>query len=235
MQRTVAIVGAGRMGSVVAARIPSSTRTIVIDRNADRAGRLAERIGGTAADRLAAAAAAQMVFVVLPAPAAEASIRSLAGIVGSGCMLINMATAARIDGALIGQCPGVAVIDARIIGHAGAMSGGAPGIVVVSGADDRQLAAIRRQLPGFRSVERGDAGLVKTINTVATTEGLRAAVTIRKELAALDIPAPWIDVAIQTVAAGVMRAYVAGDLGDFARQLARRLSTADDPGESSSG
>lgn len=226
MQTTVAVVGAGRMGSVVAAQIPASTRTIVIDRNIDKARRLAERIGGTAADRLAAAAPAQMVFVVLPAPAVEASIAALATIVGSGCMLINMATAARIDAALIGQYTTVAVIDARIIGHAAAISRGAPGIVVVSGADDDQLAALRGQLPGFREVERGDAGLVETINTIATTEGLRTAVTVKEKLAALDIPDAWIDVAIHTVAAGITRAYVADDLGEFARKLAERLIAA---------
>jgi hypothetical protein len=72
-------------------------------------------------------------------------------------------------------------------------------------------------------VVQGDAALVEKINTIGSTEGLRAALTVKAKLAAMNIPDEWIDVAIRTVCAGTMRSYVENDLGHFARQLVQRL------------
>jgi hypothetical protein len=72
-------------------------------------------------------------------------------------------------------------------------------------------------------VVRGDAALVEKINTIGSTEGLRAALTVKAKLAVMNIPDEWIDVAIRTVCAGTMRSYVENDLGHFARQLVQRL------------
>ena len=223
MAVSVVVIGAGRMGSVVAAQLPRATRKLIVDSDIEKARRLAQRVGGKASDNLADTAKATMIFLVLPAPAINDVIARLVKIVRKGCMFLNMATTAHVNPSLIEDNPHVFITDARIIGHAMSISKGEPGIVVVACEDEQKTARIRDQLPGFHKVVQGDARLVEKINSVSSTEGLRAAVKVRKKLSAIDIPEEWIDVAITTVCAGTIKSYVENDLGHFARQLVQQL------------
>jgi glycerol-3-phosphate dehydrogenase len=224
MAVSVAVVGAGRMGAVVAAQLPAATRKIIIDTDIITARRVATGVGGQAHDRLDAAAAADLVALVLPAPAIASAIRRLAAFAKRDCIILNMATSAQIDPLLREQHGRVHIIDARIIGHAVSMAAGEPAMVVVACADESLFFRIRRQLPGFRQVVQGDADLVEPINRVCTEAGLRAALAAKAQLAAMQIPDDWIAIALRTVSAGVIKAYVDDDLGPFALDLAGQLA-----------
>ena len=67
---------------------------------------------------------------------------------------------------------------------------------------------------------RGEDDLAQKINTAATRAGIRTALALEKELATLGIEKDFLHTAIVNVAAGAMKAYARGELGDFARQLA---------------
>lgn len=218
-----AVVGAGRMGSVIAAQLPRSTRKIIIDIDLQQAARVARMTGGEASDALDSAAEADLVAVVLPAPMVAGIVAQLIDLAKPGAVILNMATAARIDPALSGKRPDVSVIDAKIVGHAGSMAKGESAMIVVGSEDTGILTLIRSQLPGFRRVISGDPDLVAEINRVGSSEAIRAAVRIRRHLRGQGIPEDWIDVAIRTVCAGTMKAFVEGDLGGFAQALAQEI------------
>ena len=91
---------------------------------------------------------------------------------------------------------------------------------VITDARGEDLARLRLLLSGFEGVESGDPALVPLINSIGSREGIRAAVRCRKRLREYNIPKSWEDIVIRTVCAGTMRAYVADDLGGFARKLA---------------
>ena len=219
---TVAVVGAGRMGSVVARQLPGETRKIVIDTDLDKARGLADAVRGTASADLAAAAEADLVAVVLPAPAMKETVQCLVGVLKTGAIVLNMATTATVDRSVAATNSGVLVVDAKVVGHAASMARGAPGILVVKTEDLEIFGRIRQHYPGF-SVVQGDADLVSAVNTIGSTEGIRAAVSVRKQLCAKGIPDEWIAVAIRTVCAGTMISFTENDLGHFARELAQRL------------
>ena len=225
MSTCTAIVGAGRMGSVVARQLPGTTTKIIIDQDRETACRLADSVNGTPSDNLESAREADLVAVVLPAPAVNATVAALLAIVGRETIILNMATAAQVAPALLtlGRDRAIAVIDAKIIGHAASIAGGAPGIIVVDCPDAGKFRRIRDQLPEFHQVIQGDAGLVEMINRTASTEAIRAAVRVRRQLRDANVPQAWIDVALQTVCAGTIKAFAAGDLGHFALELARRI------------
>jgi hypothetical protein len=83
---------------------------------------------------------------------------------------------------------------------------------------------IRSQLPGFTDVVVGDADLVPKMNIIGSTEGIRAAVSVRKQLRQLgELPEEWVNVVIRTVCAGTMKSYTENDLGHFALELAKKL------------
>ena len=91
--------------------------------------------------------------------------------------------------------------------------------------DERKFNLIKDQFPGFSQVLQGDSDLVAEINRVGSTEGIIAAVKVRKALLELDVPDDWIDVAIRTVCAGTMKSYVENDLGHFALELVKKVES----------
>jgi hypothetical protein len=227
MGLTVAVIGAGRMGSVVFRQLPSDTKKIIIDTDLAKASELAKTVGGSAAGSLEWAKDADLVAVVLPAPVVNETVAKLQALVKKGTVIINMATTAKIDPAILGMNPENFIVDTKIIGHAMSISKGEPGIIVAKTDNAEVLALIKSQLIGFTDVVRGDADLVPIINTIGSAEGIKAAVAIRKQLRAMDIPDEWITVAIRTVGAGTMKSFTENDLGHFAHGLMKKLEADD--------
>jgi len=223
MPNCTAVIGAGRMGTVVVGQLPKDTKKVIIDNDLEKARLLADRAGGIASDDLESVADADLVAVVLPTPVVNQTVNRLLDILKEGALILNMATTARIETALLDKNRSVSVVDAKVIGHATSISKGEPGIVVVDCEDADKFDRIRNQFPGFYRVVRGDASRVEQINTIASAEGIRAAVTVKKKLAALNIDPAWIDVAVKTVLAGTIRSFADDDLGHFARQLVEQL------------
>ncbi len=223
MSLCVAVIGAGRMGSVLAERLPDTTKKIIIDKDITKARLLADKVAGIPSGSLESASAADLIAVVLPAPAMNETLARLLNIARKGAVVLNMATTARIDRSLPANRKDVFVVDAKIIGHAMSISRGEPAIIVVKCDDDNRFELISGQLTGFHRVVQGDADLVEIINKTGSTEGLKAAVAVRKKLSQLDIPDEWIDVAIRTVCAGTMKSFTQNDLGHFALELVKKL------------
>jgi len=223
MSICVAVVGAGRMGTVVAKQLPKRTQKIIIDIDLEKADRLAEIVAGISSDSLESAGSSDLVAVVLPTPVVSETVGKLLNIVKEGSIILNMATTARIDDAVLKKNKDISIIDAKIIGHAMSISRGEPGIVVIDCNDKCRFDFIKDQLSGFHKVVQGETSRVEKINRVGSTEGIKAAVTVRKKLMALNIPDEWIDVAIRTVCAGTMKSYTENDLGHFAMELVKKL------------
>jgi hypothetical protein len=227
MSITVAVIGAGRMGSVVTRQLPPNTKKIIIDTDLAKASELAKAVGGSSASELEYAKDADLIAVVLPTPAINETVEKLQALVKKGAVIINMATTAKIDPVILVKNPDIFIVDTKIIGHARSISKGEPGIVVAKTENDEVLAVIKSQLIGFTDVVRGDADLVPIINTIGSTEGIKTALAIRKKLRAMDIPDEWINVVIRTVCAGTMKSFTENDLGHFALELLKKLESED--------
>ena len=118
MSICVAVVGAGRMGEVVAKQLPKRTQKIIIDIDLEKADRLAEIVTGIPSDSLESAGSADLVAVVLPTPVVNETVGKLFSVVKEGAIILNMATTARIDAEVLKKNKDISIIDAKIIGHA---------------------------------------------------------------------------------------------------------------------
>lgn len=223
MTISMAVIGAGRMGSVLAKKLPGQTKKIIIDTDLNKAAQLAEEVNGTSGSVLAEAGEADLVAVVLPAPAVTETVQKLLGIVKDGAIILNMATSAKLPPEIHDLNKKAYVYDAKIIGHAMSISKGEPGIIVVNCKDQDRFNLIESQLNAFHKVVMGDSDLVPEINVIGSTEGIRTAVNIRMKLEKMNIPEEWINVVIRTVCAGTMKSYTENDLGHFALELAKKL------------
>ncbi len=213
------------MGSVIARRLPMDTKKIIIDNVSAKASELAEAVGGSWSVSPEQARDADLIALVVPASAVREILEKLQVLVKKGAVILNMATTFSIDPATAAKRPEITVVDAKIIGHAASMSRGEPGIVVVKTENAEVLSLIKQQMMGFADVVQGDADLVQAVNTIGSTEGIKAAVAVRKQLRAMDIPDVWIDVVIRSVCAGTMKAFTENDMGGFALELAKRLES----------
>ena len=224
MNRKVAVVGAGRMGSIVAGQLPGDVESIVIDLNAEQARKTAEAVGaGAWSADIADASDADLIALVLPTPAVAPASVAAAAAAKPGAIVLNMATKGDMPPELKTQYPDVTFADAKIIGHAKSMRLGAPCRVICNAEEEKDFLFIAHVLSGYASVERGDSSLVPLINSIGSSEGVRAAVHCRKLLKQYNIPKEWEDTVIYTVCAGTMRAYAEDDLGEFARKLADKI------------
>lgn len=223
MSVTVAVIGGGRMGSIVSRQLPKETKKIIIDLDLEKGKQLAAAVGGTSFGSLDGAKDADLIAVVLPTPAVNETVGKLLDVVKKGAVIINMATSAKIDSELLKKNPAIHIIDAKIIGHAMSISKGEPGIIVVKTDNSEAFSLIKSQLPGFTDVVQGDADLVSIINTIGSTEGIRAAFSVRKQCRKLSVPDEWTNVVIRTVCAGTMKSFAENDLGHFAQELVKKL------------
>ena len=223
MSLTVAVIGAGKMGSIIGKQFPPVFNKIVVDRNEKKAKVLADEIDGIFSKDLGSVSEADVIAVVLPMPAIESAMLQLAETAKDGAIILNMATSITVNSKIISKNTHLNFVEAKIIGHATSMGQGSPCYVVLNTADDKVRSIIRSVLPGFAKVVKGDVGLVPLINSIGSTAGIRAALEVRKELRKYEIPKDWEDIAIYTVCAGTMRSYVKNDLGPFAMALAEEL------------
>jgi hypothetical protein len=221
--KVVAVVGAGRMGIIVGKQLPGTLKKIIIDHDEAKAKSLAEAVGGAYALSASGAKEADLIAMVLPAGATNSTAKELAAIAKSGAVILNMATAGKVSEEVIKAYPAVTFVDAKIIGSAKAMTKGLPSLVVANTKDEAVCEKVRSVLPGYKKVVMGDSDLVPKINTIGSSEGIRAAVNIRKKLKEFNLPKEWEDMAIYTVCTGTTMAYVDDDLGEFARELADKL------------
>lgn len=220
----VAVIGAGRMGSVVGRQLPDDVEKLILDTEEVKAKALADRIGGSYALTLDAAKDADIIAVILPTSEIDPTMDQLVRIAKDDAIIMNMATKGTVDSKIAEKNNRIHILETKIIGHARSMEQGAPAYVVVKTEDQMLLEKIRHILPVFKKVLMGNTDTISEIAKIGSSEGIRAAITVRKLLKSYNIPKDWEDIVIYTICAGTMRSYVENDLGHFARELAERLA-----------
>jgi pyrroline-5-carboxylate reductase len=212
------IIGAGRMGKILAERLAGRQDVFLYDADPAAAQAAAQALGLRAASDLAGESADVLVLAV-PDAAVKPCIEMLLA-QQTTAMVFSVAT--NISREMLAEMAGASLraLNVKIIGHAGEMGRGGQPVIVVDKADPA-LAAVAAEL--FAPVGRvvvAAADLVKTINVIATEQALKAAVAIEQALcdAGIDDPA-MIGGALSVVAPGVLKAYAEDDLGPFARGI----------------
>ena len=214
------------MGSFFAHQLPPGTRCLVHSRTAAKARSLADAVNGGRCTSIADLAPAGLVAVAVPAAEVAAVIDDLLRVVDDGTIVLNMATAARVPDHQRSVRPDVHLVEAKVVGHAGTLALGVPGLVVVDGPD-HVFGTVAACLPGFGRVVRGDASLVETVNRIGSKEAARAVVAIRRGLADANVPEGWFEPAIRNVASGTVRAIAEDDIGHFLRSVLDNLERAE--------
>ena len=220
MKKT-AVIGAGKMGGFMARQLPPPLEILIIDPDRQAAENLAASLGRASA--ATSAAGAEAVILAVPAGALLQAARETVGVAAPGALIINVATSQTLPPDLRDKRPDLTFVEIKIIGNARAMDQGAGSLMVADTHDKNLLARLAAIFPGFGGLVGGDPNLAAAVNEVCTNEAIRTGVKLRRKLAAMNVPAEWMEAALESVAAGTLAAFAKNELGPFARALAERL------------
>ena len=235
LEKCISIVGIGRMGRVFAQKLADSRRLVLYDRDIDQAAAAAASTGARTAASLEEAAACGTVILAVPDREVLSCIEYFNSL-KKELIVVNVATS--VSQAVLEQTVKYPVrgISVKIIGHAGEMALGMKPVIIVNSSPADLAGQVCRLFAPMGSVITGEADAVAAINTVAAEAVLEAAVQIESTLRHRGYDNSLvIRSAIGQVAAGVLKAYAADDLGPFAREIVQSVKAklAGDPGQDS--
>lgn len=218
----VAIIGAGRMGSLLASRVPGSFRKVIISRRRQKAQALADEVGGIASDQLSAVRGCGVVLLALPGPSVGPLLADLQPHLDERALVVNMATDTDTE-ELAAACPNIQLAAAKVIGHAREMAHGSPGIVVLDRVNAEQEELLASILGGLGPVIQDDESKVRAANTAVAEEMVRAEQALRQRLEEVGLDSDLIRIAIKTTAPGIIRSLGDNDAGPFVQEVIRRV------------
>ena len=218
----VGIVGTGRMGKILAARMAAEHEVILYDTDVSSARKEAETLNLKAVPLLNDLKV-DAVVLAIPDNAIGGCIAELSKI-RRKWNIFSVAT--NISREMLAEFSGEKLhcLNVKIIGHAGEMGRGAKPVIVIDGSNAEMVRLAQQIFSTVGTTVVGEADQVKQINSVATAEALKAAVAIEQTLETAGIKnLDMIQGALLQVATGVIRAYAEDDLGSFAKQIVKTL------------
>lgn len=222
-RESLAIVGIGRMGQVLAEQLNRHFTLYLYDRDPHHTARMAASLGAVACASLADTVTAGTVILAVPDSEVVNCLKEYNGL-GVPVRIINIAT--NVFQSVLAQLagPGVVCTSAKFIGHAGEMALGQRPLIVIHPMPAEMVAVARRIFQVIGDVVVADADMVSRINTLAVEKALEAGVIIETGLRRQGVTDERvIKSAIQQVAAGTLKAFAVSDLGPFAREIVRAI------------
>ncbi|KAB2951185.1 hypothetical protein F9B85_13345 [Heliorestis acidaminivorans] len=219
----VALVGAGRLGALVAKRLPRETDLIIIDTEEVVARDVAAFTKADYSTALKDIEGATIAILTVPAPTVIPLLQTLQSQeIGRDTLFLNMATtitAEKIQKAAID----LSVLSVKVIGHFREMELGERGLFVLDETDAETFQRVSSLLEEVAPSVQGFSDQVALINSISAEEGIRTALRVEKRLRQAGVPEEWIGVALRVPTAGTMKAYSLNDLGPFARDLVKKI------------
>ncbi|NSL53100.1 NAD(P)-binding domain-containing protein [Calidifontibacillus erzurumensis] len=132
---------------------------------------------------------------------------------------VNMATSVQTT-VLQKEFPNLQIVSMKFVGHAQDLYLNGNGYFITEqGVPDNIISLFSK----IGEVRKGNPDVVYEINKLATYYGIKAAVELEKELKSKNFDPVVIERALISIAPEVMKAYLKGDLGHFARSVAEQM------------
>ncbi len=219
----IGLIGLGRLGKIVTARLAKHHQLVIYDRNPELVSSIAQLYGISAAGSLDEVARCNMVLLALPDREIINCIQQLNSFKRE-MLVINMATNMAQSVAEQAAIRPVRCTSVKFVGHAGEMSLGFNPVIIVNQYPEDQVQAVSLLFQPVGHVIVGQADMVTAINTIAAEKAVEAGVLIEETLKAEGYNDPvMIQSAISQVGAGILKAYANNDLGPFAQEVAQKV------------
>jgi hypothetical protein len=203
------IVGAGRLGKVVARRLRDGHQVAVYDKDVRMAKQFTKQIGATFLYPDELVRRADVIALCLPGDQIKDWLASLDASTRAAPLYVNMATglptsALREDEDL----RGLRFVGLKPLAQFVALDRGLPGLFVTSAADGiTYLPLLARVFVGLGRVVAGDEEAVGEINGMATEAALRFCLDFTHRAGRFAGGAGWVEAALKNVVVGTILDY----------------------------
>jgi pyrroline-5-carboxylate reductase len=221
---TIAIVGTGRMGSLIARKIKDKYRILLVDKDIRRCGNLAKDIHSIATGNLEVVKDADYIILALPDRVIRDILPNINSFLKGHQIVINISTSTMKKDLLDKISYRQNLISVKIIGHYEEINlGEIPLIIIEETAKDEIKTKMIEIFSNIGIVLFGNEEDVEKVNTIAGEEAIKAAINIKNRLMEQNIKQEYWSIAIRNVASGTMKAFSSGDIGPFAKRVVEEL------------
>lgn len=202
--RKVAIIGAGSLGALLAARIPTIHRKVIISERKAEAVAVADEVGGVASDQPSAVRGCQVVFLTVPAEDALRLTQEMAPHLEEDALVVNAAVEV-ITGELAQAFPDIHFAAAKVVGSLREMLQGSAGAVILDHVDHQSEQMLRNLLEGLGSITLEEESKALIIRETLAAVMARAESELRDRLEQAGISRDLVQAAILSAPPGMFR------------------------------
>jgi pyrroline-5-carboxylate reductase len=221
----IGILGAGRLGRALSARLRESCEVAVYDVDARKGKQFAKQHGLAFLYEEDLLGFADLLLLCVPATAVEDFFRRLDRGRSRHPVYLNLATDLDTPALVRAQgLNGLKVIGLKPIGQFVAIQHRLPTVFVTAHADAGDLDRLAAVFREVGVVQEGDEGKVRAINGRATELALRFCRGFEETLLPLAGDNAWARSALRNVAVGTILDYPPDEDNDYTRRILREIS-----------
>lgn len=220
----VGILGCGKMGSVVAKKLPDYVNKIIVDRNEEKLQVLSEKINCKYSTSIDVLSDADIVAIVLPESEVDKNIENVCKIVKDGTIVLNMSTNGSVDDNIKEKYKNINIIETKIIGQSSMIEKfSAPSAIIIGSKDKNIIEKIKYIFKEFSYVECGDVDKVPLAVQTATRQAITTCMDLKEKLEDLDVDKSWQEALFKCVLNGTIGSFMDDTLGPFARKIVKEI------------
>jgi pyrroline-5-carboxylate reductase len=219
----VGIVGAGRLATLLATRLPTNCRKVVIGSRKSQAASLADEVGGIASDHFGAVRGCPVVFIAIPGEPAMQAFEEIVEHLDSDALLVNMVSELP-TGEVIAALDHRRICAAKLIGQAREISLGSPGLVVLDYVEEHEEELLRSLLSGLGCIIRADESLVGSVTEIVARSVVQVDLALRQQLSEIGLERIAHDSVITTLAPGMLRSLSDPTAAPFFKEAIRKAN-----------
>ncbi|MEN6567734.1 MAG: NAD(P)-binding domain-containing protein [Veillonellales bacterium] len=219
----VGLIGTGRMGRALAARLADTADLYLFDRDADRLKTVGEELKLPVVESMEELVKLGTVILAVPDQEVISCIKDF-NQQPQTLQVINIAT--NVDSQVLRQTSArhIRCINAKFVSQADEMLLGQRPVIIVDEQPSDMVSVAAELFAAMGDIVVGRADLVTAINKSAAENVLTAAVHLEETLRQKNVTDPrLIKAAIRQVAVGTLKAYADSNLGPFAREIVRSV------------
>lgn len=220
----VGLLGCGKMGSVIAKKLPDDMEKVIVDRNIEKLKKLSEIIKYEYSCNINSLSTCDIILVVLPENAVNQNIEEICKIAKQNSIVLNMSTNGKVDENIKAKYKNINIIETKIIGQSTMIDKFNQPCAIIIGSDDEEIIEkIKNVFKNFPYVEKGDVEKVPLAVSSATRQAIITCMDLKEKLNNLDIDKSWQEALFKTVLGGTINSFVDDTLGPFAKAIVNEI------------
>ena len=220
----VGVLGCGKMGSVVAKKLPDDVNKIIVDRNQEKLEALSKSIHCKYSTSIDILADADIVAVILPESEVNKNVESICEIAKDKAIILNMSTNGAVDDLIKQKYKSINIVETKIIGQSSMIEKfKAPSAIVIGSEDEDIVEKIKYIFKDFSYVESGDVEKVPLAVQTATRQAIITCMDLKEKLNDLDVDTSWQEALFKCVLNGTIGSFMDDTLGPFARKIVKEI------------